>query len=153
MPSDSSQDRDQQILSRLARIEHKVDSLDQTTAFALRAESEKHFGEAKKIFGRSIRRAQVYLAANGQRSVEQIATFLRMQRQNVGPNLKLLNDEGLLEIIDTTGGRDIWSKKSVDRTLRISHYLCKEFPLSSDGRRVTKKKPKKTRKGSAKKKS
>src|SRR5260370_34251996 len=101
-----SQDRDQQILSRLARIEHKVDSIDQTNAFALRAESEKHFKEVKKIFGRSIRRAQVYLAANGQRSVEQIATFLKMKRQNVGPDLRVLREEGLLEIVDTTGGRD-----------------------------------------------
>jgi len=31
-PSTDDLDRDQQILSRLARIEHKVDSLEQTTA-------------------------------------------------------------------------------------------------------------------------
>ena len=58
-----TEDRDQQILRRLSNIEHKVDSLDQTTAFALRADAKRHFQTAKEIF-RGKRRAQVYLAAN-----------------------------------------------------------------------------------------
>jgi predicted transcriptional regulator len=132
-PSNENLDRDQQILSRLARIEHKVDSLEQTTAFALRADSDKHFSSVKEIFGGSERKAQVYLAVNGQRGVQEIAQHLRMKRQNVGPVLKSLADEGLLEIIDTQGGKDIWGKKPVDRTLRITKFLQKEFYLNSDG--------------------
>lgn len=140
-------DRDQQILNRLARIEHKVDSLDQTNAFALRAESEKHFQSAKEIFGSSTRRAQIYLAANGARSVQDIADFLRMKRPNVSPELQYLREEGLLEIIDTIGGRDIWSKKPIDRTLRISQFLCDEFSLDKNGQPVkVAKKSRKTRK-------
>src|SRR5690606_5569529 len=110
-------DRDQQILSRLARIEHRVDSIDQTSAFALRAEAEKHFESIKQIFGRSKRRAQVYLAANGEMGVQEIAEHLGMKRQNVGPDLKFLADEGLLELVDSRNGRDIWAKKALDRTL------------------------------------
>src|SRR5262245_37964649 len=97
---DSTQDRDQQILSRLAKIQHKVDSLEQTTAFALRADSERHFASAKQIFKNSKRRAQIYLAADGQRSVQEIGAHLGMKRQNVGSDLKVLGEEGLLEIID-----------------------------------------------------
>jgi len=133
-------DRDQQILSRLSVIEHKVDSLDQTTAFALRADSGKHFDEVKKIFKRSLRRAQIYLAVNGVRGVEEIAHHLKMKRQNVGPELRNLGDEGLLEIVGCDGGRDIWAKKAVDRTLRISKYLCEEFSLGKDGKRTAKRK-------------
>jgi len=132
-PSNENLDRDQQILSRLARIEHKVDSLEQTTAFALRADSDKHFSSVKEIFGKSERKAQVYLAVSGQKGVQEIAQHLRMKRQNVGPVLKSLADEGLLEIIDTQGGKDIWGKKPVDRTLRITKFLQKEFHLNSDG--------------------
>jgi predicted transcriptional regulator len=132
-PSDQNLDRDQQILSRLARIEHKVDSLEQTTAFALRADSDKHFSSVKEIFGKSKRKAQVYLAVDGQKGVQEIAQHLRMKRQNVGPELKSLADEGLLEIIDTQGGKDIWGKKPVDRTLRITKFLRKEFDLNPDG--------------------
>lgn len=137
-------DRDQQILARLAKIEHKVDSIEQTNAFALRAEAEKHFAEVKKIFGNSVRRAQVYLAADGYKSVQEIAEHLGMQRQNVGPDLKHLGDEGLLELVDSQSNRDIWAKKPVDRTLRITSFLCDEFGLQKDG--VLQKTPKKAKK-------
>jgi DNA-binding transcriptional ArsR family regulator len=134
--TDSKQDRDQQILSRLAKIQHKVDSLEQTTAFALRADSERHFASAQEIFKKSKRRAQVYLAADGQRSVQEIGRHLGMKRQNVGPDLKVLGDEGLLEIIDEVAGKDIWAKTAIDKSLRISKFLCKEFELDGDGQSV-----------------
>jgi hypothetical protein len=126
-------DRDQVILSRLAKIEHKVDSLEQTTAFALRADSERHFAEVKKIFGNSKRRAQVYLAVNGSRSVQEIAAHLSMQRQNVGTDLRLLAEEGMLELTESHGQTDIWSKKPIDRTLRVTRFLSEAFSLGRDG--------------------
>ncbi len=129
-----TQDRDQQILSRLAKIEHRVDSIDQTSAFALRAEDEKHRQSVRRIFKRSRRRAQVYLAANGHRGVQEIAKHLSMKRQNVGRDLKALAGEGLLEIVDTAGGQDIWAKKALDRTLRITSFLEEEFNLARDGK-------------------
>jgi len=133
-------DRDQQILNRLGNIEHKVDSMDQTQAFALRADADKHFGTVETIFRNSKRRAQIYLAANGTRGVQEIAAHLKMQRQNVGPELKRLAGEGMLEITDTSGGRDIWSKKPIDRTLRISQFLQRTYSLSADGKPVSPKK-------------
>ena len=45
---DESKERDQQILNRLSRIEHRVDSIDQTSAFAMRAEADKHLDEDQK---------------------------------------------------------------------------------------------------------
>jgi hypothetical protein len=57
-----------------------------------------------------------------------------MKRQNVGPELRLLREEGMLEIASTEGGRDLWGKKPVDRTLRISVFLKQHFGLSQDGR-------------------
>lgn len=128
-------DRDQQILDRLAKIEHKVDSIEQTNAFALRAEADKHFAEVKKIFGRSRRRAQIYLATDGARSVQEIAKHLSIKRQNVGPDLKRLGEEGLLELVDSQSNRDIWAKKPIDRTLRITSFLCPEFGLQKNGQR------------------
>jgi len=126
-------DRDQQILARLAKIEHKVDSLEQTSAFALRADADRHFAEVEKIFKTSRRRAQVYLAADGSRSVQEIAAHLRMKRQNVGRDLKNLFKEGLLELIDSDGNQDIWAKKPLDRNLRISKFLCEKFPVDEKG--------------------
>ncbi len=133
-------DRDQQILNRLAQIQHKVDAFEQTQAFALRAEEEKHSQSVRTIFKRSKRRAQVYLAANGQRSVQEIASHLGLKSPNVSRELAVLGEEGLLEIVDTDGGANLWGKKPLDRTLRITRFLCREYELEKDGRRPARKK-------------
>lgn len=131
--ANESRDRDQQILNRLARIEHRVDSLDRTQAFSLRADENRHFEVVKQIFQRSERKAQVYLAVDGGRSVGQIAAHLGMKRQNVSRALSSLQEEGLLEIISTNGPENIWGKTSLDRTLRISKFLTSEYNLQNDG--------------------
>jgi DNA-binding transcriptional ArsR family regulator len=123
----------QQILNRLAHIQYKVDSIDQTNAFALRADEGRHMETVKKIFKRGKRRAQIYLAADGTRGVVEIAKHLKMKQPNVSPELKILKEEGLLEIVDSSSRKDIWAKKPIDRTLRISKYLCKEYNLRQNG--------------------
>jgi predicted transcriptional regulator len=129
----SLEDRDQQILRRLANIEHKIDSLEQTTAFALRADAEKHFDSVREVFGNKTRRVQVYLAANGQRAVSDIAELLDMKPPNVSRELARLKEEGLLEIIEQEGGKTYWGKKPIDHTIRISRLLMKEYELNEDG--------------------
>ncbi len=128
-----TEDRDQQILRRLANIEHKVDSLEQTTAFALRADAERHFESVREIFGNSVRRVQVYLAANGERAVQDIEDLLGMSQSAVSRELKRLQQEGLLEVCEREGGKTYWGKKPIDRTIRISRLLIEEFRLNKDG--------------------
>jgi DNA-binding transcriptional ArsR family regulator len=137
---DKKQDRDQQILSRLASIQHKVDSIEQTNAFALRADKEKHENSLREIFKNGKRRAQVYLAANGTRSVQEVADHLKMKQPNVSLQLKVLAVEGILEIANSIGGKDYWSKKPLDHTIRITRFLCNEFSLSEDGKEKSGKK-------------
>ena len=131
---DETEEPYQQILHRLAHIEHKVESIDETNAFALRAEAKKHQETVSEIFGRSKRRAQIYLAADGTRGVLEIAQHLGMKHQNVSPELRVLKDEGLLEVVDASGRQDFWARKPIDRTLRISKYLCDQYNLKPDGR-------------------
>jgi len=131
---DKDEDRDQQILNRLAHIEHKVNSIDETNAFALSADADRHMETVRKIFKQGKRRAQVYLAADGTRGVVEIAQHLKMKTPNVSPQIRLLREEGLLELVDATDRRDIWAKKAIDKTLRISRYLCAEYDLKPDGR-------------------
>lgn len=135
-------DRDQHILDRLSNIQHRVDSIDQTSAFALRADAEKHVAVVMKIFGTSKRRAQIYLAADGEMSVQEIADHLEMKRQNVGADLQALGNEALLGVLDSRGGKDLWGKKPLDRTLRISKILMERFSLGPTGMEVASKKPK-----------
>jgi DNA-binding transcriptional ArsR family regulator len=131
------EDRDQQILRRLANIEHKVDSLDQTTAFALRAEAERHFETVKQIFKKSKRRVQVYLSANGERSVQDISNLLTMRQPNVSNELRILQEEGLLEILEIESGKTFYCKKPIDKTIRISTLLQREYDLDENGLPIT----------------
>lgn len=124
----------QQILYRLAHIEHKVESIDETNAFALRANASEHEKTVREIFKKGKRRAQIYLAADGTRGVAEIAKHLGMKTPNVSPQLRFLKEEGLLELMDAPGRQDFWAKKSIDKTLRISKYLCQEYNLKPDGR-------------------
>ena len=133
LSNDTKEDRDQQILRRLSNLEHKVDSIDQTNAFALRADAERHFNTVREIFGKSVRAVQVYLAANGERSVKGIADLLGMKSPNVTRELKTLQGEGLLEISENIGGEVFYGKKPIDKTIRISLILQKEFNLTNDG--------------------
>jgi DNA-binding transcriptional ArsR family regulator len=98
----------------------------------------------KKVFKGSKRKAQVYLAANGSRSVGDIADHLGMKRQNVGRELKILAEEDLLTVFPE-GGRDVWCKLAVDRTIGISRFLMREYRLQEDGT-LAKAKPKKAQK-------
>lgn len=130
----AEKDRDQHILSRLANLQHKVDSIEQTTAFALRADSQRHLESVEEIFRNSKRKAQVYLAADGERTVNEIAQHLGMKQQNVSRAVKALQDEGLLEILETSGGAHYYVKTPLDRTIRISRYLREKYQLNADGK-------------------
>ena len=129
-------ERDQQILSRLARIQHKIDALEQTTAFALRADAEKHRSSVKAVFGKSKRRAQIYLAADGGRNVQDIAAHLGMKPPNVSRELSLIAEEGLLELREEAGSSSIWSKTPLDKNIRITKILTEDFNLAPDGKPV-----------------
>ncbi len=127
-----TEDRDQQILRRLSSLEQKVGSIDHTTAFGFRANADQSMQLVKKVF-RGKRRAQVYLAANSQRDVNEIARLLGMKRPNVSRDLLALKAEDFLEVIQKDGGKAYWGKMAIDRTLKISRFLMKQFELDKNG--------------------
>lgn len=131
--ADRTQERDQLILDRLARIERKVDSLAQTHALTVRHDQDL-LEKVLVFFRGSKRRVQVYLAADGERSVSEIAEHLGMKRQNVGSVLKSLARKNLLEM-NPSGGRDLWCKSAIDRSIGISQLLIDEHGFETDGRR------------------
>lgn len=118
--------------SRLGLIDHKVDSMGQTQAFALRMNRDEMEAVVKNIFKNAKRKAQVYLAANNRRSVNDIADHLGMQRQNVGTILAALREEDILGVYPE-GGRDIWYKLPVDKTIGITKLLMEQYDVDRDG--------------------
>ena len=125
-----------EILRRLANIEKKVESLDETNAFAMRSNRDAHRKTLDDIFGRSARRAQVYLAANGKRSVNEITQLLGMKHQNVSAALGEVEKGGLLSVTSVAGS-SYWNKKPIDSSLGISELLMDKFKLTADGAKAT----------------
>ena len=123
-----------EILRRLSNSEKKVESLDETSAFAMRSSRDKHQEALGEIFGKSRRRAQVYLAANGKRSVNEIAHLLEMKPPNVSIELGRVEKGGLLGVT-SAGGANYWNKKPIDSSLGISDLLVAKWNLNSDGTR------------------
>jgi DNA-binding transcriptional ArsR family regulator len=121
-----------EVLRRLSNIERKVESIDETNAFAMRSNREAHQQQIEGIFGKSRRRAQVYLAANGKRSVGDIASLLGMKQPNVSSDLTLLEKEGLLNVFSSAGFNH-WNKKPIDWALGVSELLMQKFKLDQNG--------------------
>jgi hypothetical protein len=119
-------------VNRLAEIDHKVDSMGQTHAFALRADSERMKDVVSNIFKSAKRKAQVYLAADGRRSVNEIAAHVGIPRQNVGRILSALRDADMLGWYSESG-RDIWHKLPIDKTIGITRILTDQYGLDRDG--------------------
>lgn len=117
-----------EILRRLENIESRITSLDETDAFALRANRDVYLEIVASIFGTSEVRAKAYLAADGTRTVQEIADAIGVQRQNAGRELRLLAAEGLLEGRQQ-GSQIFYGKKALDRTLSVSRFLRERFGL------------------------
>lgn len=122
----------EEILRRLARIEQRVQSLDESSAFAMRPQRKLYTDEIKAILGTGKRRAQLYLAADGTRTAGELATFLGLKAPNASKDLADLEKEGLLEVL-FEGSQRYYGKKPIDRTLRISAFVCAEYQLNADG--------------------
>lgn len=129
MTDSGSSDSTEEILRRLANIEHQVTSIDETSAFAMRSNREEHREQITQIFKKSSRRAQVYMAANGKRSVDDITKLLGMLQPNVSRDLTRLEREGLLKV----SASGYWTKKPIDWSLGVSELLRSEFNLRADG--------------------
>lgn len=132
MVGDGSAEATTEILRRLSNIEKKVESLDETSAFAMRSNRAEHRKTLNEVFGKSKRRAQVYLTSNGQRSVNDIADLLDMQAPNVSIELTKLEKGGLLAVT-TDGSSSYWNKKPIDSSLGISDFIMDKFKLNPDG--------------------
>ncbi|MGE3961365.1 MAG: hypothetical protein AB7F65_06740 [Dehalococcoidia bacterium] len=124
----SAGDSTSEILRRLENIESRITSLDETDAFALRANRETYLEIISQIFGRSEVRAKAYLAADGTKTVQELADEIGVKRPNAGTELRLLAAEGLLEARQD-GAQVFYGKKALDRTLSVSRFLRERFNL------------------------
>lgn len=114
----------------IKEIRWRQESIDGSMDLLLKANREAIIAEIGNFFGNSKRRAQVYLAVDGDRSVGEITQLLNIKMPNVSTDLSKCADEGLIERIPAPSkGGFVWKKKRIDKVLHISEYLRKEFDL------------------------
>jgi DNA-binding transcriptional ArsR family regulator len=114
----------------IKEIRWRQESMDGSMDLLLKANREAIIAEIGNFFGNSKRRAQVYLAVDGDRSVGEITQLLNMKMPNVSTDLSKCAEEGLIERIPVPSkGGFVWKKKRIDKVLHISEYLRKKFDL------------------------
>jgi hypothetical protein len=123
---------EEEMLRRIIDIDHKTDSMNDSIHWLVRG------GDTLKdtmvaAFNRSKRRVQVYLALNGTKNVNAIASSLKMQRQNVTAELRWLKRKQLIAIANTKGNEVIYCKPKVDSVIGLSHELMEKFGLNRLG--------------------
>ncbi|MGV9103561.1 MAG: hypothetical protein ACOC3C_05560 [Candidatus Thorarchaeota archaeon] len=114
----------------IREIKWHQEAIDASLELLLRANREEILREIKKVFGRSRRRAQIYLVIDGSRSVSEMGDMLGVQSPNISPVLGEFKDAGLIEIkrIESDGSY-IYRKRRVDRILGISKMVREKFNL------------------------
>ena len=130
-------DHASEVLRRLIAIDHKADSMEDSLAWLVRADAPKLKDELIAAFGRSERRAQVYLALDGKRNVNAIAAHLEMRAPNVSTELQWLKRKRLLDTVAADDAGTLYRKKSFDAVVGLSDSLAVKFHLDAQGRKRT----------------
>ena len=114
----------------IKEIRWHQESMDSSMDLLLKANKEAILGEIEMFFSNARRRAEVFLAVDGQRTVEEIAKVLQMNSPNVSRDLTKCAEEGLIErIAQSGGGGFVWKKKRIDQVLHLSAFFRKKFGL------------------------
>lgn len=120
-----------EIAKDIREIKWHQEAIDSSMELLLKANRDAILAEIMSFFGRSKRRAKVFLAVDGKKTVEDITKLLALQKPNVSAELTRLKNEGLIEIKRITSkGYYIYKKRRVDRILGISKKLKQKFELN-----------------------
>lgn len=132
----SKRDHDAEVLRRLIRIDHKTDSMEDSLAWIVSANSPQLTDDLISAFGSSTRRVQVYLALDGKRNVQDLAHHLGMKQPNVSSILAWLKRKRLIDVLEAGNGGNIYKKKFFDAIVGLSEALMKRFNLDEHGSKL-----------------
>lgn len=108
-------------------IKYRVDGIEKGMDLLLRANREQILNDLMAFFGKSKDRVKVFLAINGEKSVNQIAEQLKMLGQNVSKRTSELEREGLIRVKKTVGHSKIYEQTEKVAILNLRKELQKKF--------------------------
>lgn len=128
------------VFEEIKQIRYAQESMESSLELILRGQKSQVLAELLPVFGRSRRRARVYLALNGQRNVKAIVELLGVQQPDVSAEIGELKLAGLVEqSVVAERGTVYRTKKKIDRAIGLSTWLMKNFKLDEDGQPLEKK--------------
>ncbi len=118
----------EKLAENIEKIKWRLESIDASQVFMIKADSEKYLKVAKGVFGRSKRKVKIYRSIDGKKSQTELANDTGIDEGNLSREIKALREGGLIEVkrIARDGSR-IYKKTQWDRILSISKWLDREF--------------------------
>jgi DNA-binding MarR family transcriptional regulator len=108
-------------------IKYKVDGIEKSVDLLLRANRKQIIEDLMAFFGKSKDRVKVFLAIDGEKSVNQIAEELKMKDQNVSKRITELEREVLIRVKKTVGHSKIYEQTEKVAILNLRKELQKKF--------------------------
>ena len=108
-------------------IKYRVDGIEKGMDLLLRANRKQILDDLMAFFGKSKERVKVFLAVNGEKSVNQIVAELKMKGPNVSRRISELEREGLIRVKETGGHSKIYEQTEKVAILNLRKELQRKF--------------------------
>jgi predicted transcriptional regulator len=109
-------------------IKWRVEGIDKSIDLLVRASRKQIIADILEFFGKSKDRVNVFLAIDGNKTVDQVAKELNMKGPNVSRRITELRDEGLVNIKKITKNGYVYEKTEKVRVLGIEKVIAKKAP-------------------------
>lgn len=114
----------------IREIRYKVDGIDKSVDLLLRANRKQIIEDLMIFFGTSRDRIKVFVAIDGEKTVNQLVDNLKPIKQpNVSKRIAELIDEGLIYVKKSTNKGKIYDKTAKVRILNLEKELRKKFKM------------------------
>jgi DNA-binding transcriptional ArsR family regulator len=106
-------------------IKYKVEAIEKSVDLLVRANRREIIEDLMIFFGKSRDRVKVFVAIDGEKSVNQIADEIKVRPQNVSRRLTELEREGLIRLKRTDGASKVYEKTEKVAILNLEKVLGK----------------------------
>jgi hypothetical protein len=122
-----------EIYKEVLLIKNDVLAVKHQTSWMLRSHAESVAPHWREIFGlkqstkRNFSKMRVYLATNGKRTINEIASDAEVHRSDAGKWLTDMERENIVELLPSSKGSKLYRKTPADFALGISGKLEEEL--------------------------
>jgi DNA-binding MarR family transcriptional regulator len=112
----------------IREINYRMEDVEKSVGLLLKARRQEVIADLmENCFRRSIEKIRVFMAIDGESSVNDIANKLGMKSPNVSRHIRDFLENDLIKMKDTEGAKIIYEKTSQVRRLRLDKYLVDNF--------------------------